>query len=312
MGVPTAAFCATHLVPVSTTKLLQRRRRTAPASFRTAQNWTGYKAPNTTVSTAAPAWPRTTAWGQPTKSACRCTCQPRQFYEVPNGARGRVTSPCSSAWCGGQSRPGTRSTPQRLAAAEPLPVEPPGRRPIALPLPGWRSPTAGTRATRSTSCPARSGCTSRSRSGTTAYPSELGHALRRQHGANKPPRLMARLIEFFTKPGELVLDPFAGVGGTLLGAAIARAPRRALGIEIEPRWAAVYDDVVREAARGARRRWGRSSPTSGRPIPAGLATFDPTRLRSFESATPWCCCRNSERRPWTSSRPIRRTTCSCR
>ena len=55
---------------------------------------------------------------------------------------------------------------------------------------------------------------------TTAYPWELGHALRKQHGANKPPRLMARLIEFFTKSGELVLDPFAGVGGTLLGAAI--------------------------------------------------------------------------------------------
>ena len=52
---------------------------------------------------------------------------------------------------------------------------------------------------------------------TTAYPSELGHARRRAHGANKPPRLMARLIEFFTRTGELVLDPFAGVGGTLLG-----------------------------------------------------------------------------------------------
>ncbi|MEA2026177.1 MAG: hypothetical protein U9O18_05760 [Chloroflexota bacterium] len=29
---------------------------------------------------------------------------------------------------------------------------------------------------------------------TTAYPSELGHAARKAHGANKPPRLMARLI----------------------------------------------------------------------------------------------------------------------
>src|SRR5437773_9073836 len=80
----------------------------------------------------------------------------------------------------------------------------------------------------------------------TAYPSELGHATRRAHGANKPPRLMARLIEFFTTSGELVLDPFAGVGGTLLGAAIARGPRRALGIEIEPRWVAIYERVVRE------------------------------------------------------------------
>ncbi len=82
---------------------------------------------------------------------------------------------------------------------------------------------------------------------TTAYPSELSHALRKSHGANKPPRLMARLIEFFTKPGELVLDPFAGVGGTLLGAAICRSPRRALGFEIEPRWASVYESVVAES-----------------------------------------------------------------
>ena len=83
---------------------------------------------------------------------------------------------------------------------------------------------------------------------TTAYPSELGHAARKAHGANKPPRLMARLIEFFTKPGELVLDPFAGVGGTLLGAAVCRSPRRALGFEIEPRWAEVYESVAAEAA----------------------------------------------------------------
>ena len=55
---------------------------------------------------------------------------------------------------------------------------------------------------------------------------------------------MARLIEFFTKTGELVLDPFAGVGGTLLGAAIARGPRRAIGIELDPRWAAVYEETV--------------------------------------------------------------------
>ena len=61
---------------------------------------------------------------------------------------------------------------------------------------------------------------------TTAYPSELGHAARKGHGANKPPRLMARLIEFFTKGDDLVLDPFAGVGGTLLGASICRTPRR--------------------------------------------------------------------------------------
>jgi DNA modification methylase len=108
---------------------------------------------------------------------------------------------------------------------------------------------------------------------TTAYPSELGHALRRQHGANKPPRLMARLIEFFTRPGELVLDPFAGVGGTLLGAAIARRPRRALGIELSARWASVYAQVV-EAARAERDGTGPQLMDLGANDPGGPRSFD--------------------------------------
>lgn len=110
---------------------------------------------------------------------------------------------------------------------------------------------------------------------TTAYPSELGHARRRVHGANKPPRLMARLIEFFTKTGEQVLDPFAGVGGTLLGAAIARGPRRALGFELAPRWAAVYAEVV-EDLLAERDRQGPELADLGAQDPGGPRGFDPS------------------------------------
>jgi DNA modification methylase len=112
---------------------------------------------------------------------------------------------------------------------------------------------------------------------TTAYPSELGHAARKAHGANKPPRLMARLIEFFSRTGELVLDPFAGVGGTLLGAAIARGPRRALGIELEPRWAAVYDKVVLDLA-AERDGLGPALADLGAADPGGPRGFDPAGL----------------------------------
>ena len=113
---------------------------------------------------------------------------------------------------------------------------------------------------------------------TTAYPSELGHAARKAHGANKPPRLMARLIEFFTKPGELVLDPFAGVGGTLLGASICRSPRRALGFEIEPRWAAVYESVVTDAL--ALQNGDASLLMDlGNSDPGGPRSFDPSGAR---------------------------------
>jgi DNA modification methylase len=107
----------------------------------------------------------------------------------------------------------------------------------------------------------------------TAYPSELGHAARKRHGANKPPRLMARLIEFFTRSGELVLDPFAGVGGTLLGAAIARGPRRAIGFEVNPAWAGIYEEVVAalQAERGG-----------AGPLVADLGTSDPGGPRGFD------------------------------
>lgn len=82
---------------------------------------------------------------------------------------------------------------------------------------------------------------------TTAYPSIYSHNLRKKHGANKPPQLMAQLIEFFTKTGMAVLDPFAGVGGTLIGASIATpGPRTCVGIEISQQWTSIYAQVLKD------------------------------------------------------------------
>jgi DNA modification methylase len=81
---------------------------------------------------------------------------------------------------------------------------------------------------------------------TTTYPSAYGHQLRKEHGANKPPQLMRQLIEFFTKPDGRILDPFAGVGGTLIGASICQKPREAIGIEINQRWIDIYHRVMSE------------------------------------------------------------------
>ncbi|CEP69483.1 DNA methylase N-4/N-6 [Moorella glycerini] len=78
----------------------------------------------------------------------------------------------------------------------------------------------------------------------TTYPPDATHPLRKQHGAMKPPEVMAEIVRFFTKKGELVLDPFAGVGGTLLGAALAGRP--SLGFELDPRWVAIYRAIQRD------------------------------------------------------------------
>lgn len=77
----------------------------------------------------------------------------------------------------------------------------------------------------------------------TNYPKSYCFELRQQHGANKPPELMKELILFFTKKGSSVLDPFAGVGGTLLGASLCG--RKALGIEINSRWISIYKKVCK-------------------------------------------------------------------
>jgi hypothetical protein len=74
-----------------------------------------------------------------------------------------------------------------------------------------------------------------------SYPPSLQHALRSRHGGQKPPELCADLIQVFTKRGARVLDPFAGVGGTLLGASLCG--RSAVGIEINPRWVRIYRKV---------------------------------------------------------------------
>ncbi|MCU4925588.1 DNA methyltransferase [Halobacteria archaeon AArc-dxtr1] len=93
------------------------------------------------------------------------------------------------------------------------------------------------------------------------YPPDLQHELRSEHGGQKPPRLCADLIERFSKAGDTVLDPFAGVGGTLLGASLCEHEgtglREAIGFEQTERWIDRYRDVL-ERENAARRDRGQS------------------------------------------------------
>ncbi|MEF8780330.1 MAG: DNA methyltransferase [Haloferacaceae archaeon] len=88
------------------------------------------------------------------------------------------------------------------------------------------------------------------------YPPDFQHELRSEHGGQKPPRLCLELIRRFSKAGDLVLDPFAGVGGTLLAASLAEyegtGRREAIGFELNPRWVELYAEVLR--AENAQRR----------------------------------------------------------
>ena len=61
----------------------------------------------------------------------------------------------------------------------------------------------------------------------------------REHPTQKPVALMRALIERYTDPGDLVLDPYCGSGTTLRAA--LDCGRRAIGIEIDPQ----YEPVIR-------------------------------------------------------------------
>lgn len=82
----------------------------------------------------------------------------------------------------------------------------------------------------------------------TRYPTHgeesYAHHIRKIHPSPKPPQLMRSIIEFFTKEGELVLDYFMGVGGTLLGASLAN--RRALGVDLSSEYIEAYRAANRE------------------------------------------------------------------
>ncbi len=82
----------------------------------------------------------------------------------------------------------------------------------------------------------------------TNYPTKgkesYGHELRKVHPSPKPPQLMKSIIEFFTKEGGWILDPFMGVGGTLLGASLCR--RNAVGIDIAEEYIEIYKKVARK------------------------------------------------------------------
>lgn len=65
------------------------------------------------------------------------------------------------------------------------------------------------------------------------------------HPARMLPDLATTIIDTYSRPGELVLDPMCGIGTTLFAA--VRLGRRAVGIELEPRWVRLAEENLQLA-----------------------------------------------------------------
>jgi DNA modification methylase len=89
--------------------------------------------------------------------------------------------------------------------------------------------------------------------------------LKATHPATFSERDIERLIRLFSKPGELVLDPFVGSGSTLLAA--RACGRRSLGLELIPEWVEV-----------ARQRLAEESPSDYADLSAEVQEGDARTL----------------------------------
>lgn len=75
-----------------------------------------------------------------------------------------------------------------------------------------------------------------------SFPAESARKI--GHPAPFPIELPRRLIEFYTYAGDIVLDPFMGSGQTALAA--LQTGRKYIGYEINPRYAAMAEQRIRE------------------------------------------------------------------
>jgi adenine-specific DNA-methyltransferase len=74
------------------------------------------------------------------------------------------------------------------------------------------------------------------------------HVEKTVHPCQFPVELVERLVLGLTDPGDLVLDPYIGVGSTAVAAVLNR--RRAAGAETDPRYVRVARERVMLAAQG--------------------------------------------------------------
>lgn len=66
---------------------------------------------------------------------------------------------------------------------------------------------------------------------------EVTNGKSKEHPATFSPTMIASFIRFFTKEGQIVLDPFLGIGSTLV--ACDRTNRKGIGIELNPKYAEI-------------------------------------------------------------------------
>ncbi len=100
------------------------------------------------------------------------------------------------------------------------------------------------------------------------------------------PELARRIITEYSTPGQLVLDPLAGIGTTIVEAALL--DRRAVGVELEARWAALAEENLDHMLDPDRRALARIRHGDARRLPEVLGDLAGT-VDLVVTSPPYAC-----------------------
>jgi adenine-specific DNA-methyltransferase len=116
------------------------------------------------------------------------------------------------------------------------------------------------------------------------------HVEKTGHPCQFPIELAERLIVALTEAGDLVVDPFMGVGSTQAAAILNN--RRTAGAETDAGYHRIARDRMRQAAEGALRMRVRNTPV-----------FDPAKAGKSLANAPWLVKHEDRADLFTSQRP---------
>ena len=108
-----------------------------------------------------------------------------------------------------------------------------------------------------------------------------------RHPGKMLPALAQRAIEAYSDPGDLVLDPMCGIGTTLVEA--AHAGRRAVGVELEPRWAKLARRNIQHAHHQSAPSPAHVIEGDARQLPHLLAAQSVTLVDLILTSPPYAC-----------------------
>ncbi len=107
-----------------------------------------------------------------------------------------------------------------------------------------------------------------------------------RHPAKMVPELARRIIDAYTQPGQVVVDPMGGIGTTAVEA--AGLGRRGIVVELEPRWAAVARANLRTVLTPSQRRLAEVRVGDARQLTTVLADMRGT-VDAVVTSPPYAC-----------------------